>query len=76
MVRVPHLDLQKRGSEKSLLNLHAWTFHRNTQVGSCAQNVGKKMVTGKIPAGETGINKTSEDLKLQWYNKNLEGEED
>ena len=64
MVRALHLALQKRGSEKGSLNLHAWTFHRNTQVGSHAQNVGKITETGKIPAGETGVNNTSEDLKL------------
>ena len=64
MVWAPHLDLQKRGSEKCPLNLHAWVFHRNTQVGSQARNVGKTKETGKIPAGEAGVNNTSEDLKL------------
>ena len=65
MVRAPYLDLKKRGSEKDPLNLHAWAFHRNTQVGSCAQNVGKTTETGKFPAGETGVNNTTEELKLQ-----------
>ena len=65
MVRAPHLDLQTRGSEKGPLKLHAWVFCRNTKVGSRARNVGKTTETGKIPAGETGVNNTSEDLKLQ-----------
>ena len=65
MVRAPHLDLQKRGSEKGPLNLQAWVFRRNTQVGSRARNVRKTTETGKIPAGKTGVNNTSVDLKLQ-----------
>ena len=60
-----HLVLQKRSSEKDPLNFHALAFLRNTQIGSCARNMGKTMETGKIPAGETGVNDTSENLKLQ-----------
>ena len=56
MVRALHLDLQKRGSEKGPVNLHAWVFRINTQVGSRARNVGKTTETGKIPAGERGVN--------------------
>ena len=65
MVWTPHLNLQKRGSEKGPLNLQALSFRRNTQVESHAQNVGKTMESGKIPAGATGLSNTSEDLKLQ-----------
>ena len=65
MVLAPHVGLQSRGSDKGPLNLHAWVFRRNIQVGSFARNVGKTTGTGKIPAGETGVNNTSEDLKQQ-----------
>ena len=72
MVQATHLDLQKRGSEKSSFNLHAWALRRNTLVGSRARNVGETTETGKIPAGETWVKNTSEDVNLQWQNINLE----